>query len=179
MSKWHLPKSQVGALRLAVVCFADFRSVQNRHEKARRQLHSTDIGSMSSIHFSSPSQTYLGSAPGIATGAGSILGGISGGPKSSTMKKKTTSRQTSVETAPAPAPAPTSTSTSTSGRLSNMSPLNPRRGGGNGAGLVSLGGAVASMNPNAPQGLGTRATSPTAGRKRILGGLRKSGGSRD
>nr|XP_031864289.1 uncharacterized protein CI109_000202 [Kwoniella shandongensis]KAA5531361.1 hypothetical protein CI109_000202 [Kwoniella shandongensis] len=141
-----------------------FRAVQARHEKARRQLHSTDIGSASSIHYSSPSQTYI-SAPGTAS--------ISGGPKSGTMKKKAmassssagTSRQNSMEVG--------------GGRVSSsgISPLNPKRGvsggQGSGAGLVSIGGAVASMN--ASQGLGMRATSPTPGRRKILGGLRKSG----
>ncbi|KAK8858670.1 hypothetical protein IAR55_002899 [Kwoniella newhampshirensis] len=142
-----------------------FRAVQARHEKARRQLHSTDIGSISSVHYSSPSQTYI-SAPGTAS--------ISGGPKSGTMKKKAmassssagTSRQNSVEVSAGGGGGRTS--------ASGISPLNPKRGvSGQGAGLVSIGGAVASMN--ASQGLGMRATSPTPGRRKILGGLRKSG----
>ncbi|OCF45938.1 vacuole morphology and inheritance protein 14 [Kwoniella heveanensis CBS 569] len=160
-----------------------FRSVQARHEKARRQLHSTDIGSMSSIHYSSPSQSGAAAVPPSAS--------MPGGTKSGTMKKKSTfsssatgSRQSSLEVGQ-------NTRLSTSG----ISPLNPKRvtsgsvGGGQNQGIVSIGGAVASMN--ASQGLGMnvgggggggagggggRATSPTAQRKRILGGLRKSTG---
>ncbi|WVR06414.1 hypothetical protein IAU60_003445 [Kwoniella sp. DSM 27419] len=140
-----------------------FRSVQGRHEKARRQLHSADIGSSSSAHYSSPSQNG-----GVG---GSLQPSISGGPKSGTMRKKatlsgggSTSRQSSIEVGQG------------NSRLSTgMSSLNPRRvtsGSVSQQGIVSLGGAVASMNATA--GLGVRSTSPTPGRKRILGGLRKS-----
>ncbi|WVQ96426.1 hypothetical protein IAU59_003531 [Kwoniella sp. CBS 9459] len=156
-----------------------FRSVQARHEKARRQLHSTDIGSMSSVHYSSPSQSGATAVPQSAS--------IPGGPKSGTMKKKSTfsssatgSRQSSLEVG-------SNTRLSTSG----ISPLNPKRvtsgpvGAGQNQGIVSIGGAVASMN--ASQGLGmnagsaggsggARATSPTTQRRKILGGLRKSTG---
>ncbi|WVF68911.1 hypothetical protein IAT40_003684 [Kwoniella sp. CBS 6097] len=165
-----------------------FRSVQARHEKARRQLHSTDIGSMSSVHYSSPSQSGAAAVPPSA----SIPGG---GTKSGTMKKKSTfsssatgsgSRQSSLEVG-------SNTRLSTSG----ISPLNPKRvtsgsvsmSGGQNQGIVSIGGAVASMNASAGLGMnvgsggggagaaagGGRATSPTQ-RKRILGGLRKSTG---
>ncbi len=138
-----------------------FRSVQARHEKARRQIHSGDIGSTSSIHHSSPSQTYA-SAPGSAQlqNTGSVNGS-----KSATMKKKPgSSGRLSVE-------GP--------GRIGGMSPLNPKRGGStSSSGLVSagvsIGGAVASMNGAA--GLGSmRAMSPPlgGGRKKMMSGIRK------
>ncbi|ODN81757.1 hypothetical protein L202_02141 [Cryptococcus amylolentus CBS 6039] len=138
-----------------------FRNVQNRHEKARRQLHSTDIGSATaSVHFSSPSQTYPTSAPGTAT-LSSMAGGKAGtAKKKGTLASNNTSRQGSGDV--------TASSTARSG----MSPLAARRGGGSGSGIVSIGGAVASMNP--AQNFGVRPSSP--GRRRILGGLRKSGG---
>lgn len=134
----------------------DFRSVQARHEKARRQLHSGDLGSNSSIHFSSPSQTY-NSAPSTA--------GIPSNAqlsKSGTLKKK---------------------SGSIGGTAPRMSPLNPKRGGSGtiGSGVispgVSIGGAVASMNGQHGLG-GIRPASPSAGggRRRILGGIRKATG---
>ncbi|WVQ80690.1 hypothetical protein IAT38_002795 [Cryptococcus sp. DSM 104549] len=147
---------------------AHFRKVQDRHEKARRQLHSTDIASINSAHYPSPSQNYT-SGPGTAS--------ISG-PKTATLKKKGVtssggnSRQSSVEDANALAGA--GGAGGTAGRAAGQSPLNPRRGVSGGSGLVSIGGAVASMN--ATQGLGVRASSPTQGRRKILGGLRKSGG---
>ncbi|OXC65177.1 hypothetical protein AYX13_05657 [Cryptococcus neoformans] len=135
-----------------------FRNVQNRHEKARRQLNSTDIGStQGSMHYPSPFQNYPSntSVPGQ-----SAVGSSS---KGATRKKTTTSTSNSKQ--------------GSTDIRSGTSPLSPKRGASNstnGTGLVSLGGAVASMN--ATQGLGIRPTSP--GRKRILGGLRK-GGSRD
>lgn len=142
----------------------DFRSVQSRHEKARRQLHSGELGSMSSIHYSSPSQTYNSVPPTAGLQSAVLIP-----PKSATLKKKST--------------IVGRISSDSGGRISSMSPLNPKRGGGHtrdsassGAGLILAGGAVASMNSN--QGLGgMRAGSPplTAGRKKILGGIRKSG----
>ncbi|WRT67889.1 uncharacterized protein IL334_004863 [Kwoniella shivajii] len=145
-----------------------FRSVQARHEKARRALHSSDLPSLSSIHYSSPSQSGI---QGIPTSAiltnGQKSTSNQGQGQGGTIKKKSVSssggsgsRQNSVEV------------------RNGMSPLNPRRiTSGTGAGpapSVSIGGAVASMNAN--QGLGMRATSPTSGKRRILGGLRKSTG---
>lgn len=139
----------------------DFRSVQTRHEKARRQLHSTDAHSISSMHYSSPSQVY-NSVPNTA--------GLP--PKTATLKKKTGSRS-SVD------------GNATVGRLSGMSPLNPKRGppgsgsgsGGGGAIGVSIGGAVASMNVNASTMGQPRPMSPPGvkGRK-ILGGMRRREG---
>ena len=137
----------------------DFRSVQARHEKARRQLHSGDLGSQSSVHYTSPSQTFH-SAPSTAgmPNSGQI-------PKTVTIKKKTGS---------------TGSGAGTTSRISTgMSPLNPRRGGSSsgGAGVispgVSIGGAVASMNGQHGLG-GIRPASPPAGRRRILGGIRKA-----
>ncbi|ORY25662.1 vacuolar protein 14 C-terminal Fig4p binding-domain-containing protein [Naematelia encephala] len=144
-----------------------FRAVQNRHEKARRQLG--DLGSNSSIHYSSPSQTY-GSAPGT-----SRIESSSSLPKSATMKKKSTS---SGGRASLDASAGTGTA-----RMSGMSSLNPKRGstrdsassGGLVSAGVSIGGAVASMNGQ--QGLGTvrPLSPPPVGRRRILGGMKKGG----
>ncbi|KAK6908076.1 hypothetical protein I203_102077 [Kwoniella mangroviensis CBS 8507] len=147
-----------------------FRSVQAKHEKARRQLHSADLpGSLSSIHYSSPSQSGLNSIPNTSSMP-------SAGQKSSggTIKKKfastsaSASRQNSVEVSAAGI-----------GR-SGISPLNPKRitsisGQPTPTPSVSIGGAVASMNPNIS--IGARSTSPThPGRKKLLGGLRKSTG---
>ncbi|KAK4687057.1 vacuole morphology and inheritance protein 14, partial [Tremellales sp. Uapishka_1] len=139
-----------------------FRMVQARHEKARRQLHSGETNSVSSIHYSSPSGTYIATGPAPPTGGLQNAAQISGGPKSSAIRRKIASGS------------------------SGLSPLNPKKRG-SGSGMVSaglsIGGAVASMN--AAQGLGSmRAMSPPltgiangsqSGRKRILGGMRKSG----
>nr|XP_018262242.1 vacuole morphology and inheritance protein 14 [Kwoniella dejecticola CBS 10117]OBR84400.1 vacuole morphology and inheritance protein 14 [Kwoniella dejecticola CBS 10117] len=166
-----------------------FRSVQNRHEKARRALHSNDLPSLSSAHYSSPSQTGL-PPPSTALGQGTLKG-------TSTSKKKSAtsangSRQNSIEVINSNSNV-NSRNNSNSNNNTNMSPLNPRRitsmsaasghgpGSGSGSGVgpapsVSIGGAVASMNANANAALGMRASSPTTSRKKILGGLRKSTG---
>lgn len=123
----------------------DFRSVQARHERARRQLQAVDQIA-SSMHFSSPSQTS-GSA-----GAGKP--GLPGLPR-----RKPGSQDKRIDPGLG----------SGTGRIaSGLSPLNPKRvGSGAAAALVAAGGAVASM-----QGLGVmRPTSPppaASQRKRVF-----------
>lgn len=143
-----------------------FRSVQNRHEKARRQLNSSELGgagSNSSVHYSSPSQTFNIAPPTGTLGANGQI------PKSATMKKKSMSN------------GPRNSLGGSIGGPGSMSPLNPKRGGStSSAGLsgvispgVSIGGAVASMS--GAQGLGSvRPISPPPGRKRMLGGMRRA-----
>nr|XP_019045512.1 vacuole morphology and inheritance protein 14 [Kwoniella bestiolae CBS 10118]OCF24442.1 vacuole morphology and inheritance protein 14 [Kwoniella bestiolae CBS 10118] len=139
-----------------------FRSVQAKHEKARRQLHSADL---SSIHYSSPSQSGLNSIPNST-----LLPSSKSGP--GTMKKKSASTSASAS-------GSRQNSVEVSSR-SGISPLNPKRvtsmsGGPGPTPSVSIGGAVASMNANIALG-GVRATSPSHSRKKLLGGLRKSTG---
>nr|ODN99803.1 vacuole morphology and inheritance protein 14 [Cryptococcus depauperatus CBS 7855] len=133
-----------------------FRNVQNRHEKARGQLQSTDLKSTTaSIHYPSPSQTYPStSAPNTAA--------LSVGGKSGLATKKKTIGN------PSQRQAGTDVGT---GRPSGASSSNPKRGIASNSGFVGIGGAVASMNPNS--GMNIRSGSP--GRKKILGGLRKIG----
>ena len=154
---------------------ADFRLVQARHEKARRQMQSGEMNSVGvgSVQFSSPSQTFS-SPPTAPLPSGSQI------PKTATVRRKGMS-----------------SSGSGGPRLSSgLSALNPKRGGsvsgvggggtgpasgagsgGGGGGMisagVSIGGAVASMNSS--QGLGVRPVSPSGGRRRLLGGMRKQG----
>ncbi|ORX37306.1 vacuolar protein 14 C-terminal Fig4p binding-domain-containing protein [Kockovaella imperatae] len=168
-----------------------FRSVQARHEKARRQLHSVEMGTLGSVHYSSPSQTFISAPSTAAVGSSSQI------PKMATVRKKGAGPMT---------PGPSTSGLSGPRSSSGLSSLNPRRGGAmSSTGLssgtngtserisgererdrdrasdrdralmspgVSIGGAVASMNSS--QGLGTlRSVSPTGGRRRLLGGLRK------
>ncbi|RSH91056.1 hypothetical protein EHS25_010232 [Saitozyma podzolica] len=145
------PRSKLGTEIKWQELLSHFRSVQMRHEKARRQLHAEHTSS-SSIHYSSPSQTYI-SAPNTSATQ------VSGPSKSATIKKKSVS--------------------STGGRPSGgpgMSALNPKRGGSvasASSAALSIGGAVASMNANA--GVGGRPMSPPQGRRKMLGGIRKGG----
>jgi vacuole morphology and inheritance protein 14 len=153
---------------------SDFRSVQTRHEKARRQQHAGDSHFMSSMHQSSPSQT-LASAPNSAPLQAAAI--ISGGPKSSTLRRK-------IGAGYGSGPGILKSTDSGSGgggslRQAGLSPLNPKRGSGGIVAGLSIGGAVASMNGAA--GLGNmRSLSPPltgVGRKRVTGGLRRMGGS--
>lgn len=146
----------------------DFRSVQTRHEKARRQLHAE--GTSSSFHYSSPSGTYSGGP----TTAGLQPAANITAPKSagSTIKRK--GGRNSLDSGGGGGVS----------KISGLSPLNPKHGSGHSSGstLVSIGGAVASMNGSvgfgvAPTSGSGRATSPSAGRKRILGGMRRPGGA--
>nr|XP_019012864.1 vacuole morphology and inheritance protein 14 [Kwoniella pini CBS 10737]OCF51645.1 vacuole morphology and inheritance protein 14 [Kwoniella pini CBS 10737] len=145
-----------------------FRSVQARHEKARRALHSNDLPSLSSTHYSSPSQSGLPApVPPMISNQGTIKG-------SSTIKKKSITNSNSINGS-----RQNSIEVNNRYNNNNMSPLNPKRitsiSSTNGpTPSVSIGGAVASMNANTS--LGIRASSPTTSRKKILGGLRKSTG---
>lgn len=157
-----------------------------------------DAYSVSSVHYSSPSQTYGGtigtgpSAPGTAA------------PKSATVKKRTP--RASMDGGPGIPSSSAGAGSSGGGGVvatasaalnsisgvgtRHMSPLNPRRGkeaaspgagsgGGGGGGNVgvSIGGAVASMNPNV-NSVGVRSTSPVQpGRRRLLGVGRRAGQS--
>lgn len=138
-----------------------------------------EFGSVSSAHYSSPSQTWttsqgtLGPAPAI-TGTSKA---------SSTLRRKVGSGTTSRERQP-------SVDAAGGGGKNSLSPMNPRRQPGSGSGSsggaggllspgVSIGGAIASMNSSAGLG-GVRPGSPPssnlAARRRLLGGIRKSAG---
>jgi vacuole morphology and inheritance protein 14 len=157
---------------------SDFRSVQTRHEKARRRHMDGEFGSVSSAHYSSPSQTWT-TGGGTALGTGPAPTGTS--KASSTLRRKVGSGSTSRERQ--------SSVDAAGGGKNSLSPMNPRRthpgsGSGSGAGGlmspgVSLGGAVASMNSTAGLGAirpGSPPSSNLAARRRLLGGIRKSAG---
>lgn len=136
---------------------ADFRAVQSRHEKARRQLHNTDAYSISSMHYTSPSQTFISGAPGSGSGLGSAGGTIGPGGKGGTAKKRATPRASFDGTGIGTGTGTGAVGGGGGGTTRGMSPLNPKRGGtGSGSGLgggvgvgVGIGGAVASMNASA------------------------------
>lgn len=147
-----------------------------------------DAYSVSSIHYSSPSQTYSGA---VGNGASVPTTAVS---RSATVKKRTP--RASIDGGASAGPAQSGGVVATASAALNsiggvgarhMSPLNPRRGkdtaggtgsGGGGGGVgVSIGGAVASMNPNV-NSVGVRSTSPVqAGRRRLLGVGRRAGQS--
>lgn len=151
----------------------DFRSVQARHEKARRQLNSGEGGSGSSIHYSSPSQTYVNTPATSGLQSAAMISNPSKVGSGSSMRRK--GGRVSLDSGHGSV-----------NRMSGLSPLNPKRGtgsgsaGGSGSTLVGIGGAVASMNGSV--GLGVSATNvrtaspPPGGKKRILGGIRRTGG---
>jgi len=161
-----------------------FRSVQARHEKARRQLQAGESGSVSSIHYSSPSQTYISAGQGPISSQLQTAAQISGIPKSS-LRKKLGSRDRQASQESATGGVGGSGSGSGGRTSSGISPLNPKKSSttnsASSTGLmsagVSIGGAVASMNSSA--GLGTiRPGSPppgSAARRKLLGGMRRSG----
>lgn len=151
-----------------------FRAVQAKHEKARRQLESGQMTTMSSGHFSSPSQTFA-SAPSssLLQNAAQITSkpdkdrGLSG-----TVKKRLGSRQSSGHDG---------SGQGSGGRAvgAGPSPLNPhgtRRGRESTGGIVGLGGAVASMNPGGGGLVRSTTPPPPSGRKKILAGIRRGNG---
>lgn len=133
-----------------------FRSVQARHERARRQLQAVDQAA-GSLHFSSPSQTS-----GSVGAAKPTLQGM--------HRRKAGSADKRTETGFLP----------TGSRVgSGLSPLNPKRlGSGATAALVAAGGAVASMqhgqglsavrslSPPLPGGGGRKAFPPSSRTRR-------------
>lgn len=139
----------------------DFRAVQARHEKSRRRQADGEFGSVSSVHFSSPSQTQmsstaLGSAHQIST------------------SRSSSRRKFGSGSAPTAGPRERQSSLDVVGK--NMSPMNPKRASGNGlmSPGVSIGGAVGSMSTS--QGYATSPPGGIAARRRLLpgmGGVRK------
>ena len=137
-----------------------------------------EFGSVSSAHYSTPSQTWT-TSQGTALGPAPAITGTS--KASSTLRRKVGSGSTSRE-------RQSSVDAAGGAGKNSLSPMNPRRhpgsGSGSGAGGllspgVSIGGAIASMNSSAGLG-GVRPGSPPssnlAARRRLLGGMRKSAG---
>lgn len=123
-----------------------FRSVQVRHERARRQVQSVD--QVANMHFSSPS---------VSSGGGGTSGGFGAGAGGGAQVRPGLPRR---KTQSADKRADPSLGGVVGRVASGLSPLNPKRvTSGAAAALVSAGGAVASM-----QGLGAmRPMSPPAG----------------
>lgn len=140
-----------------------------------------EFGSVSSAHYSSPSQTLIsgqgqGNTSANTTGAGTTKTSATlrrkvGSGSGSTSRDRDRERQSSVDGG----------NGNGSGKNS-LSPMNPRRAHGSGALMspgVSIGGAVASMNSSAGLGSirpGSPPSSNLAARRRLLGGIRKSAG---
>jgi hypothetical protein len=137
---------------------ADFRAVQARHEKSRRRQADGEFGSVSSVHFSSPSQTQmsstaLGSAHQIST------------------SRSSSRRKFGSGSAPTAGPRERQSSLDVGGK--NMSPMNPKRSSGLMSPGVSIGGALGSMSTS--QGYATSPPGGIAARRRLLPGM---GGAR-
>ncbi|EIW73485.1 hypothetical protein TREMEDRAFT_25835 [Tremella mesenterica DSM 1558] len=141
-----------------------FRAVQNKHEKARRQLESGQMTSLSSAHFSSPSQTFISGPSSHLQQSAPIV-------SKNTLKKKIgSSRQGSHDGS-----GLGSGGKSVVGATNGPSPLNPRRGrDSTGGSIVGLGGAVASMNPGIVRGVSPPAGNTT--KRKILSGIRRGNG---
>lgn len=141
-------------------------------------------GSVSSAHYSSPSQTWT---IGRSTTVGTAPAATDTSKASSTLRRKVGSGSTSRERQ--------SSVDAAGGGKNNRSIMNPRRAhAGSGSGLgsgsgfgsgglvspgVSIGGAIASMNSQAGLGAirpGSPPSSTLAARRRLLGGIRKSAG---